>query len=237
LRRFAISDLHGCSRTFRALIDRIALTQADELYLLGDYIDRGPDSRGVIDTIWQLQRDGYTVRCLRGNHEELLLDAPKTLRHQLLFEVNGGVATMASFGVAEPDALPAAYVDWMRELPSYFEVGEYLLVHAGFNFGLADPFASPQDMAWIRGWYDAINRDWLGDRYIVHGHTPVDELVIRRQLEDFDRDRVLDIDNGCVFAPAIRESAPGGKGQLCAFDLTNRRLYFEANREGQYDWR
>ena len=70
MHRFAISDIHGCAKTFEALLDRIALSTQGELYLLGDYLDRGPDSKGVLDLIFRLQREGYAVHCLRGNHEQ-----------------------------------------------------------------------------------------------------------------------------------------------------------------------
>ena len=70
MRRFAISDIHGCARTFEALLDRIAFTSQDELYLLGDYIDRGGDSKGVLDLIFRFQKEGYAVQCLLGNHEQ-----------------------------------------------------------------------------------------------------------------------------------------------------------------------
>jgi serine/threonine protein phosphatase 1 len=71
-RILAISDIHGNNKTFLDLLDKIALTKDDELYLLGDYIDRGPDSKGVIDTIWKLMDDNYRVFCIKGNHEEML---------------------------------------------------------------------------------------------------------------------------------------------------------------------
>lgn len=67
--QYAITDLHGCARTFRALLDKIRFSKEDELYLLGDYINRGPDSKGVIDHILELRESGHTVHCLRGNHQ------------------------------------------------------------------------------------------------------------------------------------------------------------------------
>ena len=69
MRRFAVSDIHGCHKTFRNLLDRLALTRDDELYLLGDFIDRGPGSKQVIDTVLALADDGYCVSSLMGNHE------------------------------------------------------------------------------------------------------------------------------------------------------------------------
>ncbi|MEM9260991.1 MAG: metallophosphoesterase, partial [Bacteroidota bacterium] len=71
--RYAISDIHGCAATFRTALKTIAFSQKDELFLLGDYIDRGPDSMGVLEHIWTLQATGYEVTCLRGNHEQMLI--------------------------------------------------------------------------------------------------------------------------------------------------------------------
>ncbi|MFT5168289.1 MAG: serine/threonine protein phosphatase 1, partial [Saprospiraceae bacterium] len=64
MKQYAISDIHGCAKTFKALLEQISFSKEDVLYLLGDYVDRGPDSKGVIDHIWQLQSEGYTVFCL-----------------------------------------------------------------------------------------------------------------------------------------------------------------------------
>jgi len=75
MKKYVISDIHGCAKTFKALVDRISFSREDELYLLGDYIDRGPDSKGVIDHIWDLLETGYTVHCLTGNHEQMFLHA------------------------------------------------------------------------------------------------------------------------------------------------------------------
>lgn len=77
MKKYAITDIHGCNKTFQALLDKIAFTTADALYLLGDYIDRGPDSKGVFDTIFNLQETGHSVHCLRGNHEAMFLDSLK----------------------------------------------------------------------------------------------------------------------------------------------------------------
>lgn len=66
-REFAIADIHGCCRTFRHLLEQIGFGKQDTLYLLGDYIDRGPDSRGVIETILELVREGYDIRPHMGN--------------------------------------------------------------------------------------------------------------------------------------------------------------------------
>jgi serine/threonine protein phosphatase 1 len=171
-RQFAISDIHGCLRTFEALLDQIAFSKADELYLLGDYVDRGPDSKGVIDKIWHLQSEGYVVKCLAGNHERVILDSERIER------INGwqglGHDTfLESFGVKKLYEVPQKYFDWMANLPYHFEIPGFILVHAGIDSRSENPLENPNVLLWIRNWYDQINYEWLEDRTIIHGHTPM----------------------------------------------------------------
>jgi len=224
MRLLAISDIHGCARTFRKLLDQIGLNQDDHLVLAGDYVDRGPDTKGVIDQILELQEKGYSITLLKGNHEDLMLEAidkADALPHWIR---NGGRETLASFGIASPTDLPPPYLRFFRELKNYHQTEEAFFVHAGFNFQIADPLEDEIAMLWIRNWYDQLDRNWLGDRLIVHGHTPQPRAQIELQLSQIDGLPVLDIDCGCVYP---RE----GMHQLCAFDLTNRSLYFVQNRE------
>ncbi|MCC6279376.1 MAG: serine/threonine protein phosphatase [Saprospiraceae bacterium] len=229
VRQYAISDLHGCSKTFTALLDKLALSTSDELYLLGDYVDRGPDSKGVLDTIFQLQKDGYQVQCLMGNHEELVLKAAggdfTGLERWLLTD---GKDTMDSFGVPAIAEIPDNYLNWMAALPYYLEVGNYLLVHAGLDFGLDNPLSEKSEMCWIRHWYDDIRYDWLRDRMIIHGHTPVFTQIIENQLSNLQQNKYLDIDSGCVFSHE-RFVNKDGLGFLCAFDMVNQTIFFQPN--------
>ena len=149
MRKFAISDIHGCLKSFEALLDQLQFSTTDELYLLGDYIDRGPDSKGVIDRIWKMQEEGYQVQCLRGNHEQILLNIIANPYHP---DDRGDEQLIASFGVGHAHHIPQPYIDWCAQLPYYFEVDNYLLVHAGFDFNNADPLQDTYSMMWIRNW-------------------------------------------------------------------------------------
>ncbi|WP_353483493.1 metallophosphoesterase family protein [Haliscomenobacter sp.] len=226
MRKIVISDIHGCNATFKSLLSKLRLSRKDELYLLGDYIDRGPDSKGVIDTILNLQKKGNLVHCLRGNHEELLLWAVEGKGADVdIFLRNGGDATLESFGVQRAADIPQLYLDFIENLPIYIESGEYIFVHAGLEFTKGkDPFAHPEKMIWIRNWYKDLNIKWLGNRYIIHGHTPMATSSILKMFDRFENDRVLDIDAGCVYEAT-------GYGQLCACDLGNRKLYFVPRKE------
>jgi len=216
-RRFAISDIHGCLASFKSLLATINYSKSDILYLLGDYIDRGPESKGVIDYIWELQATGHEVYCLRGNHEQMLLDSiakPIDL-------YKGYPEVLANFGVTDNQDIPKKYIKWMKDLTYYIELEDYLLVHAGFNFEKEDPLSDSDSMIWIRYWYDTINPTWLGGKIIVHGHTPTKQLVIKHSLKELAEIPAINIDAGCVFQGF-------GLGHLCALNLDTKTLIFQA---------
>ena len=217
--RYAISDIHGCLQTFKDLLKQLNYSKEDSLYLLGDYIDRGPDSKGVIDYIWELQRSGYEVYCLKGNHEQMMLESVYDMSMQTAWLRYGGWQTIGSFGVSKMAKVPIQYLDWMRQLPHYFEVDNYILVHAGLNFSEGDPMEDEMGMLWARGWYKYIDNDWLGERIVVHGHTPIREDMVKIGLRGIHYIPAINIDNGCVYDR-------DGMGQLCALDLDAKQLHF-----------
>ncbi|MEZ4886177.1 MAG: metallophosphoesterase family protein [Chitinophagales bacterium] len=221
MRRFAISDIHGCKATFeKMLTEVIQLQKEDTLYLLGDYIDRGPDSKGVFDLIMDLQEKGYQVHCLMGNHEDMLLRSFQSAMTADSWLMAGGDATLHSFGVKHWKDIPQKYFDFMENLQYYFELDDYLLVHAGFNFryaeNLKDLYKDEFAMLWLRYWYDDIKPQLIEGRTIVHGHTPTHHELIEEMLHD---DSPLDIDAGCVYEGH-------GMGHLCALDMDNKTLSF-----------
>lgn len=220
MRQILISDIHGCAITFRELVkNQIQLKPSDTLYLLGDYIDRGPNSKGVIDFIFELQAAGYTVRCLAGNHEDMMLAARSNAKRFSYWYDAGGEQTAESFGVrVELNRIHEQYWNFLEKLEDYIETDEALLVHAGFNFKGGKPFADRTTMLWGRGWQRHLDRNLLGDKIIVHGHTPTPQLDIVKNLEYLNFSSILNIDSGCYVY-----------GHLCAFDLNSRKLFFQEN--------
>ena len=230
-RAIAISDVHGCNETFGALLDQIAFSTSDHLYILGDLVDRGPDSKGVFDRVFELTSAGYQVSCLRGNHEQMMLESTEAAEVDVLhWMLNGGDTTLASFDTDHPQNIPDQYIDFTRALPYFFEVDGHVLVHAGLNLKRTIPLMDPDSMLWIRNWYEDFedNRaaNWLGDRIIVHGHTPIPKEVTVSMFRKLGRKPVLNIDNGCVFAEKRPEL-----GALCAYDMTNHQLYWEFKKD------
>ena len=228
-RRFAATDLHGCLRTFRHLVeDELRLRPADHLYLLGDYVNKGPDSRGVLDYLMQLQGAGYQLHCLRGNHE-----------HELLATIHGAdnfnnmwkseaerALTLASFGVARPADIAARYVAWLSALPLQLELTDFVLVHAGFDFALppTEMRADAHSMLYIRDLVFDPSR--LGGKRLLHGHVPTPVADVRAAVAA--RAGAVGLDTGGVYRhnPELRH--------LAALNMDSWELHLAENREEPY---
>lgn len=196
---YAIGDIHGRADLLDALLARIeahAASKPHDLVFLGDYIDRGPDSAGVLRTIGRLHwNDPERVACLMGNHEAMLLSALSTPGADALWLRNGGVETLASFGVDEAAAIPGDVLDWIEALPTLHADARRWYVHAGFRPG-SDPEASEQqDRLWIREPF--LTEDWDFGRHVVHGHTP--QTDGRPEVRAFR----TNLDTGAVYGGAL----------------------------------
>lgn len=171
---YAIGDVHGRLDLLIELLGRIeadAGGMAARLVFLGDYIDRGPDSAGVIARVRELQAASPDqVVCLKGNHEDLLL---KALHDPALFEnwlMNGADATLDSFGVGRTADLPRAVTDWIETCPTSFEDARHVYVHAGLHPARERTRQRDHDRLWIRDAFLEGEHDF--GKYVVHGHTP-----------------------------------------------------------------
>jgi serine/threonine protein phosphatase 1 len=233
-RRWVIPDIHGCSKTLRALIElQIKPRGSDELWFLGDYIDRGPDSKGVIDYLMELQLKEFNLKLLIGNHEEYCIKAWEEDRKskrflgirfkskiQKIWELHGGAQTLESFGLDFAGDIPEHYIAWMRKLRYYAELENYILVHAGLNFGIEDPLADRFAMLWTKDF--KVDPAKIRHKKIIHGHTPVDleflDHVIRSGQFHF-----IDLDNGVYITDRP------GYGNLTAFELNSGQLLVQPN--------
>ena len=196
--RYATTDLHGCLHTFRRLVeDKLRLSRADELYLLGDYVNKGPDSCGVLAYLMQLQAAGYRVHCLRGNHDQALLDEARHRRRWAWSSLVGRQSTLRSFGVQHAADIPFPYLAWLDALPYEIELPDFVLVHAGYNFALP-----PDEM---RLDYDTMlttkkfvfDPSRLGGKRLLHGHVPTPTARVRANAARHPG--VLGLDTGCVY--------------------------------------
>jgi serine/threonine protein phosphatase 1 len=217
-RRFVIPDIHGCARSFLRLIqDVIRLRPADRMYILGDMIDRGPRSKEVIDTILRLKSAGFAVYPVRGNHEEMLLNACNDLSDFRLWMLNGGHATLASFNVEDPAELPRHYREFFQRLPYYIELNDFILLHGNLNFRIQDPLSDTEAMIWLRS--NEVQKKRIGGKRVIGGHTPLPREEIEESLA---ADKIM-LDNGCVY------TGEHGMGSLAALELNSMTLYFQEN--------
>jgi serine/threonine protein phosphatase 1 len=195
---YAIGDVHGRLDLLRALLRSIDAdarrtpSKAVNLVFLGDYIDRGQESRGVIELLTVLKRDGgVRVTALRGNHEEALLGFIADPSTGGAWAEHGGRETLKSYGVEPPRAmtdaegwsaardafvaaLPRAHLDFLRELQLFAVVGDYVFVHAGVRPGVPLEHQEAHDLMWIRKDFMEAPRV-LDAQVVVHGHTPTAE--------------------------------------------------------------
>ena len=196
-RVYAIGDIHGRLDLFEQLLDLIAADDEQRppaetwLVLLGDLVDRGADSCGVVERALQLMTTGK-VRVLAGNHEEMLLGSlenPETLRH---FLRHGGKETLFSYGLTFDEysqstlealseriheLIPARHIAFMRAMENQILFGDYLFVHAGIRPGVALEDQTIADMRWIRR--EFLDHDAAHSHVVVHGHSITDEPEIR----------------------------------------------------------
>ena len=229
-RRWVIPDIHGCVLTLKQLVENgIQLTKDDSLYFLGDYIDRGPDGKGVIDYIMSLQNNGYKVDYLIGNHEYYCMNAYERDKHKIFFksrihkewECYGAKATLKSFGVSHPRHIDEQYIEWMRKGKFFIELDKYILVHAGMNFKIQNPFEDTMSMLWARDF--KVDPAKIGGKKIIHGHVPVEYSLIQLFLESGGYSFIA-LDNGVYY-----KDQKVGFGNLMALELNTLELLAQPN--------
>lgn len=230
MKKWVIPDLHGCEKTLKALIEEhLKPEKSDLLYFLGDYIDRGPNPKGVLDYIMNLEDDGFQVRPLRGNHEEYLLLAYKNSMprkrsfffwkpENRLFDEwvkHGGWYTLNSFKVKKVEDIPEKYIRWIENLNHFFEEEKHIIVHAGLNFSRRDPFEDTHAMLWTKA-FDPMPEK-IKHKVIIHGHVPVSYDFLKTTLSNPHR-KFIALDNG-VYLPHKE-----GMGHLVALELNSMEL-------------
>jgi serine/threonine protein phosphatase 1 len=217
-RRLAISDIHGCFETFLSLLEKVGLNKDDQLFLLGDFIDRGPYSRLVVKYVKSLIVEGYQIFPLRGNHEQLFLDLNRAQPHKLaLFAERQNAAHMLKHNAA----LWPGMDRFFGILPYYYETEGHYLVHAGFDTRSRKPFKSWHHMLWTRQFeYDLLQYE--GKR-IIHGHVP--QALKRIESAAASGAKICPIDNGCVRA------GHAGYGKLVCIDIDSGELWKKKNSD------
>lgn len=191
-----MSDIHGhyaeMMDLYQQMLDAGFRPDTDTLVGLGDYVDGGPETRQVIDQLMQWDEEHPHWVFLKGNHEDLMLDAlvfhGRTYGDFYLWWNQGGRATARSYlpetaseyerAIMQPaEFISTSHLEWLQRRPLYYEQDGYLFVHAGFRPGYTLEAQTEQDMLWIREGFIYSDQDFYGKR-VVAGHTPLEEPIV-----------------------------------------------------------
>ena len=166
-RTFVIGDIHGSLTSLKLMEQSIDFRETDTIILLGDYIDRGPNSKGVLD--WCIEaKKRFNVIALMGNHELLMHEARLNVENYFSWIMNGGQDTLKSFG-CKLDAIPEKYWDFIYDCELYHETDHYIFVHGGLEEEKSLEEQVPDSACWIR-FRD--QKPHISGKAIICGHTP-----------------------------------------------------------------
>lgn len=217
-RTLVISDIHGELTLFNALLEKIEYNpEEDQLILLGDYVDRGPDSKGVLNRVMALKQEGAIV--LRGNHDEMMVQAvdekpgalERWIKNGAFATLQGYDATMKTLEFPDTDEFNT-HINFIRGLDYYYETDDYIFVHAGVEPDVPLDENDLFQLVWIREpFYDVYN----GEKTVIFGHTP--SSVIRGDKNHdvyFGENNIIGIDGAATYG-----------GQLNCLVLPDKSVY------------
>ena len=211
-RRIVIGDVHGYYEGLMTLLEAIAPASDDQVYFLGDLIDRGPHSSQVVNLV-----KGNNYQCLLGNHEQMLLSIitsdglPTPAMQAWLY--SGGQATIDSYQEA---TIPQEHLDWFEALPTYIDLGDIWLTHAGLDPALPLAEQSADQFCWIRDEFHSIKQPYFSDKLIIIGHTITFTFPGVTPGKLAQGQGWLDIDTGAYHPRS---------GWLTGLDFTNSLIY------------
>lgn len=196
MKRYVIGDVHGCYDELCELFEKIEKHHGDydyKLIFVGDYVDRGPKSKEVVDFIMKMQKRGHVA--LMGNHEDMLLDGDFTYAEATLRSFNSKLIPLME--------LPDYVTDWMRTLPKYYEDDTIIVAHAGVNPSFPMDQQTDQMLLWMR--YEEYHHAQL-PKHFYHGHTP--RLGKIEQIADR-----TNVDTACVYGGHLTAAIVGDDGK------------------------
>jgi serine/threonine protein phosphatase 1 len=202
-RLFVVGDVHGCAAELEVLLRGLPLAPGDTVAFVGDYIDRGPESRPVVSMLLDLRaRPGLSWVFLKGNHEDMCLAyLGRRGRWGEAFCANGGSATLESYGIdprlAGREAaarMPASHLAFLESLELSFRCDPYLVVHAGIRPSVPWAEQDEEDLLWIRDEFIVLPHHL--PQTIVFGHTPQRTVLV-------DLPYKIGIDTGCVYGGTL----------------------------------
>lgn len=206
-RTIVIGDIHGCLTAFDSILKLIDLTSNDTLVTVGDYVDRGPNAKGVLDRLLELEQKVHLVP-IRGNHEDMMMDVLEGRMQPYGWLNHGGVETMDSYGfVGDLSCVPRSHRDLIGRMPSYYENDTHFVVHANYDPELPLDEQPSELLRWVKISQQLPEPHSNGKRAIV-GHTH------DREGKIFEVPHLVCIDTYCY----------GGKW-LTALEIESGRIW------------
>ncbi len=202
-RLLAVGDIHGCLDQLNALMSQVAPTLGDQVIFLGDYVDRGPASSGVIDYLIEFGRALPSTVFLRGNHDQMFADYLDG-HEPTIFLMNGGLKTLSSYQNNGQWPIPSPHRAFLEALLNVYETEDYIFVHAGLRPGIPLAEQDITDLLWIRREFITSDYDW--GKTVVYGHTPLEAPLLTETR--------VGLDTGCVYGR-----------QLTCCDVHTRQLW------------
>lgn len=222
-RILAISDIHGELKLFDSLLEKVKYdADEDQLILLGDYVDRGLDSKGVLNRVSELKRNGAVV--LRGNHDEMMLNVVDGVSGALeRWERNGALMTLQSYDSSIESVILSAgaefekHISLIREMDYYYETKDYIFVHAGVSPDTPVQKTDPHTFLWIR---ELFYEKYSGDKTVIFGHTPTSAIRQEKNHDIyFGENNIIGIDGAATYG-----------GQLNCLELPGKRTHSVAKK-------
>lgn len=206
-RLIAIGDIHGCDRALDELLAWVLPTPDDIVVTLGDYVDRGPNTKGVIDRLIQLGSQTQLVSLI-GNHEEMMLDVITGDKSHHSWLRYGGVETLDSYGFnGDLNFLPERHIQFFDNLGDYFETEDFFFAHANYDADLPLDGQFPDALRW-RSLHESMPPPHANGKVAIVGHTAAADGEI------LNAGHLICIDTGCY-----------NGGYLTALELTTGTLY------------
>lgn len=200
---FAIGDIHGCFYTLVELLNKLPISPIDRVVFLGDYVDRGPYSRKVIDLLIQLKKDNPCWVMLKGNHEDVLLEYFLGKGHIIFHPY-----TLLQWVENDEIIIPRSHLQFLYQLPEYLELDKYFFVHGGIDASKEAKEQTKEDYLWT---YNILpGRD--DSRTIIRGHQ------VTEKVEFNTESNYIGLDTGCCFKEY---------GTLSAIELPSKKIYIQ----------
>ena len=234
---WVVGDIHGHLSTLRALVHRLNLTEEDRLVLLGDMIDRGPDSAGVIEYI----REHPQILAIKGNHEQMAIQSLQSTNIELnsIWMAKGGASTWGSYIVAAKGDLHRAKLSfaedcaWLADLPSHLILDDWRLVHAGYHPRIDLEEQDEKTLLWVRGAFFKHGEAIDAKRTILFGHTPTTKFKRSGQIAN-SKTRLEDGRPSWIAMDtcAYNQEKPG----IAAYDLTTGKSVRQKTLRSEHWW-